>query len=94
LAKQGFAASERRVWRLCSPQRLWSVFSKKKGKNRKPGPPVHDDLAKRVFTADAPNKGWLTDITEHKTAQGKLYLCSIRNVFAGKRSLPTRSTPG
>jgi len=85
LAEQGFTASERRVWRLCSQQRLWSVFSKKKGKkNRKPGPPVHDDLVTRVFTADAPNKLWLTDITEHKTAQGKLYLCAIKDVFAGK----------
>jgi len=84
LAEQGFTASERRVWRLCSQQRLWSVFSKKKGKTRKPGPPVHDDLVKRVFIADGPNKLWLTDITEHKTAEGKLYLCAIKDVFANK----------
>lgn len=84
LAEQGFTASERRVWRLCSQQRLWSVFSKKKGKARKPGPPVHDDLVKRQFTADGPNKLWLTDITEHKTSEGKLYLCAIKDVFANK----------
>ena len=92
LAEQGFTASERRVWRLCSQQRWWSVFSKKKGKNQKPGPPVHDDLVTRVFTADAPNKLWLTDITEHKTAQGKLYLCAVKDGRA--RSSATRSTPG
>jgi putative transposase len=44
---------------------IWSVFSKKRGLNRKPGPPVHDDLVERDFTAAAPNELWLTDITEH-----------------------------
>ena len=30
--------------RLCSQQRIWSVHAKKRGLNRKAGPPVHDDL--------------------------------------------------
>jgi transposase InsO family protein len=41
--------------------------AKKRGLNRKPGPPVHDDLVERDFTAAAPNELWLTDITEHPT---------------------------
>lgn len=84
LAAQGFTASERRVWRVCSQQQLWSVHAKKKGKNRKPGPPAHDDLVKRDFTADEPNRLWLTDITEHKTSEGKLYLCAIKDVFSNR----------
>jgi transposase InsO family protein len=44
---------------------IWSVFSKKRGRNRKPGPPVHNDLVERDFTAAAPNELWLADITEH-----------------------------
>ena len=81
----GFDASERRVWRLCSQQRLWSAFAKKKGtKNRKQGPPVHDDLVLRKFTAVAPNQLWLTDITEHWTGEGKLYLCAIKDVFSNR----------
>lgn len=84
LADLGFTASERRVWRLCSQQRLWSVFAKKKGRNRKPGPPVHDDRVQRIFTASRPNQLWLTDITEHKTSQGKLYLCAIKDVFSNR----------
>jgi len=44
------------------------VFSKKKGKSRKLGSPVRDDLVRRDFTADAQNKLGLTDITDHKTA--------------------------
>jgi transposase InsO family protein len=81
----GFDASERRVWRLCSQQRLWAAFAKKKGpKNRKQGPPVHDDLVQRKFTATRPNQLWLTDITEHWTGEGKLYLCAIKDVFSNR----------
>ncbi|CCH89228.1 Integrase catalytic region [Modestobacter italicus] len=79
LAGQGLRASRNRVNRLCSSQRLWSVHSRKRGLNRKPGPPVHDDLVLRDFTAEAPNELWLTDITEHPTAEGKLYLCAVKD---------------
>jgi putative transposase len=68
LADAGFEVSERRVWRLCSRERIWSVFAKKKGLSRKAGPPVHDDLVGRDFSAERPNALWLTDITEHRTA--------------------------
>jgi len=50
LAARGLAAGENRVARLCSQQRIWSVFAKKRGLSRKPGPPVHDDLVNRQFT--------------------------------------------
>ena len=62
----------------------WSVFGKKRGKNGKVGPPVHDDLVERDFTADAPNQLWLSDITEHRTGEGKLYLCAIKDVFSNR----------
>ncbi len=75
----GHRASERRVWRLCSQQRLWSLHAKKRGLNRKAGPPVHDDRVRRAFTAPDPDTLWLTDITEHPTDEGKLYLCAIKD---------------
>jgi transposase InsO family protein len=80
----GITASERRVWRLCSQQKIWSVFAKKRGLNRKAGPPVHDDLVERQFTASRPDELWLTDITEHWTDEGKLYLCAIKDVFSNR----------
>jgi putative transposase len=79
LADQGITASRNRVNRLCTSQRLWSVHLRKRGPNRKPGPPVHDDLVLRDFTAERPNELWLTDITEHPTAEGKLYLCAVKD---------------
>jgi putative transposase len=84
LAAQGISAGPNRVARLCKVQRIWSVFAKKKGLTRRAGPPVHDDHVRKVFTADVPNRIWLTDITEHPTAEGKLYLCAIKDVYSGR----------
>ncbi|WP_241473830.1 IS3 family transposase [Mycolicibacterium neoaurum] len=80
----GETMAERTAWRICSQNRLWSVFGKKRGKNGKVGPPVHDDLVERDFTADGPNQLWLSDITEHRTDEGKLYLCAIKDVFSNR----------
>lgn len=84
LTADGFAASERRVWRVCSQNSIRSVFTTRKRKYSKPGPAVHDDLVERRFTAEKPDRLWLTDITEHKTAEGKLYLCAIKDVFSNR----------
>ena len=84
LPAHGISAGANRVSRLCSQERIWSVHAKKRGLNRKAGPPVHDDLVKRNFTAAAPNRLWLTDITEHWTGEGKLYLCAIKDVYSGR----------
>lgn len=84
LQAQGFVASEHRVARLCSQNHIWSVFSKRRGLSKKAGPPVHDDLVQREFKAATLNKIWLTDITEHPTMEGKLYLCAIKDIFSNK----------
>ena len=82
LERAGHKVGERRVWRLCCEHRIWSVTTKKgrKHSGKHPGPAVHDDLVQRNFTAPAPNRVWLTDITEHPTAEGKLYACVIKDV--------------
>jgi transposase InsO family protein len=85
-ADAGQAMCERTAWRICAENGWWSAFGKKKarGKGGKVGPPVHDDLVGRVFTADGPNRLWLTDLTEHPTSEGKLYLCAIKDVFSNR----------
>ncbi|WP_312811317.1 IS3 family transposase [Corynebacterium variabile] len=90
----GEAMSDRTAWRIASANGWWSAFGKKRGRNgKKPGPPVHDDLCavidehgrpRHVFAADAPNQLWLVDITEHKTAEGELYCCAIKDACSGK----------
>ena len=82
----GQPMSDRTAWRICSDNGWWSVFGKPRAysKARRAGAPAHDDLVARDFTADAPNRLWLTDITEHWTAEGKLYLCAVKDVFSNR----------
>src|SRR5690242_11197423 len=97
LPARGVAAGENRVARLCSQQRIWSVFARKRGLSRKAGPPVHDDLVARQFTAQASDRTWLTDITEHPTAEGKLYFCAIKDIYSNRivgYSMSSRMTTG
>ena len=86
LEKAGHAVGEGRVHRLCKRHRIWSVTTKKgrKGSRRVPGPAVHDDLVKRNFHAARPDAIWLTDITEHPTAEGKLYCCALKDLFSNR----------
>src|SRR5699024_2976415 len=81
-------------WGSRRDNRWWSSSSKKKPKGAgRPGPAVHDDLCayedehgvtRHRFEADRPNQLWLIDITEHKTREGKLYACCVKDVFANK----------
>ena len=86
LERAGHVVGERRVWRLCSQQQLWSQTVRKgrRGKGKGPGPEVHDDHVQRDFTAAAPDTVWVTDITEHPTAEGKLYCCAIKDLFSNR----------
>lgn len=93
-ADAGQVMTERTAWAICSQQGWWSAFGKKRARNgKKAGPPVHDDrcavvdrhgVTRHVFTADGPNQLWLADITEHWTAEGKLYLCAVKDVFSNR----------
>ena len=90
----GQVMADRTAWRICRDNAWWSSFGKKHGrKGKKPGPAVHDDLCtvtdergrvRHEFAASGPNELWLTDITEHKTSEGKLYLCAVKDVFSNK----------
>ncbi|WP_211239319.1 hypothetical protein [Actinokineospora inagensis] len=73
----GRPMAERTAWKICSGMGWWSGFSKNKcrGRSGMPGPATHDDLVQRDFTTEGPNRLWLADITEHRTGEGKLYLC-------------------
>jgi putative transposase len=51
-------------------------------RRHKPAPAVHDDLVQRRFVANAPNRLWATDITEHPTSEGKVYCCAVLDVFS------------
>jgi len=40
------------------------------------------DLVNRQFLVDAPNRLWITDITEHPTIEGKLYCAAVMDAYS------------
>lgn len=84
LRDQGLDVSDHRVLKACRIARVRCCHSIRRGSGKRPGPPVHDDLVRREFTADRPNQLWLTDISEHSTGDGKLYLCAVKDVFSNR----------
>jgi len=76
--------AENRVHRLCKNQQIRCRFARKRRSSTRPGTAVHDDLVKRNFTTTGPNKVWVGDITEHPTAEGKLYMCSFKDLWSNR----------
>ena len=82
----GHNVGDRTVWRICSANGWWCSFGKPR-RNRKAAAPAtaaHDDLVRRQFQAARPNQVWLADITEHRTEEGKVYICAIKDLFSNR----------
>lgn len=90
LAREGIHISEKIVRRIMS-ECGFTVKSKRKNKKyssyKGEISPAVPNIIKRNFHADAPNKKWLTDITEFAIPSGKVYLSPIVDCFDGL--LPT-----
>lgn len=77
----GVRCGRKRIARLMRATRLRGVAHRRRRHGR-PDEPVHDDLVRRRFVAARPNQLWLTDITEHPTREGKVYLAAVLDVYA------------
>jgi putative transposase len=77
----GLRCGRKRVARLMRTAGLVGVSHPRKHRRRSPAPAPHEDLVQRRFVADAPDRLWCTDITEHPTADGKLYCAVVLDVF-------------
>jgi putative transposase len=49
---------------------------------RDPDAQASADLVNRDFTADEPNRLWITDITEHSTDEGKVYCAAVMDAYS------------
>jgi putative transposase len=78
----GVACGRKRVARLMRSAGLTGVCHRRKHRRVGPAPAVHEDLVQRRFVADAPDRLWVTDITEHPTAEGKVYCAAVLDVFS------------
>lgn len=79
----GVRCGRKRVARLMRAAGLQGIYIRRR-RRRCTTAPVHDDLVQRRFVADAPDRLWLTDITEHPTREGKVYLAVVLDVY-GRR---------
>lgn len=85
LNKQSVTISERGVQRLMKQERLVAATPKRRRYGSYLGEisPATDNLINRDFQAAAPNKKWLTDITEFQIPAGKIYLSPMIDCFDG-----------
>lgn len=44
--------------------------------------PTAGDLVNRMFTREQPNRLWVTDITEHRTREGKVFCAVVLDAFS------------
>ena len=68
----GEQVNRKRVARLMRQARLQGIY-RRKGRKNLVNAATEEDLVRRQFHVDALDQLWLTDITEHPTAEGKLY---------------------
>jgi putative transposase len=81
---EGIRCSRKRVERLMRNGLIVGVHKRrKKGTTRRdPTAASSDDLVNRAFDVDGPNRLWITDITEHPTGEGKVYLAAVVDAFS------------
>lgn len=76
--------SRKRIERLMRALGLEGVHRRRS--RRSGGPrvlhPLFDDLVAREFAAEAPNRLWVADITQHRTLEGWLYLAVVLDAFS------------
>ena len=86
LHNRGYKINHKTVLRLMNILRLRSIIRKKRKYSSYRGTvgKIADNLLKRNFKADKPNEKWVTDVTEFKVNEEKLYLSPIIDLFNGE----------
>ncbi|HEX7165964.1 MAG TPA: IS3 family transposase [Acidimicrobiales bacterium] len=82
--EQGLIVNKKLVWKIMRQLGLKGLPGPRKGVKNLKNAPTCEDLVERRFEASAPNELWLTDITEHPTAEGKLYCCVVLDMCSRK----------
>ncbi|SIT12809.1 putative transposase [Neptunomonas antarctica] len=78
----GTAVNHKRVQRLMCELGLKSKVRQKRYKSYKGEVgKIAPDLVQRKFTADKPNQKWVTDVTEFKVGDQKVYLSPVIDLF-------------
>jgi putative transposase len=80
----GIRVSRKRVERLMRRHSLEGVYRRRKRgcTRRDPQAEPAEDLVNRQFVASGPDRLWVTDVTEHATGEGKVYLAAVLDVWS------------
>ena len=86
LRNRGFLINHKTVSRLMKLMELKSIVKSKRKYNSYKGTvgKIADNLLNRIFKANKPNEKWVTDVTEFKINNEKLYLSPIVDLFNGE----------
>lgn len=79
---RGIVVGHNAVEMLMRRQGLRGLPRRKLPKGAKVGNYASLDLVRRDFTVRAPDRLWVTDITEHPTREGKVYCCAVLDAFS------------
>lgn len=84
LIEDGISVSRKRVARLMREAGLEGISRRKKVRTTvsSKGAQAAPDLVERNFTADAPDRLWVSDITYVRTSVGFLYLAVVLDAFS------------
>jgi transposase InsO family protein len=83
LKREGVRVGRKRVERLMREDGLAGLSRRRGGFTRRdPKATLAPDLVNRDFTAPAPNRLWVTDLTMISTGEGPLWLSAIRDAFS------------
>ena len=74
--------SRKRVARLMRLADLAGICHRRKRRGWKPDTATHDDLVKRQFRADSPDRLWFCDITQHRARDGWVYCAAVIDAFS------------
>ncbi|MGH3505120.1 MAG: IS3 family transposase [Nocardioidaceae bacterium] len=80
----GLTVNRKRVARLMRAAGIQGLYRRRRRGTtvRDPAAEPSPDLVNRQFSVDGPDRLWVTDITEHPTAEGKLYCAAVLDVFS------------
>ena len=80
LRHRGWRVGRKRIARLMATHGLVGVHGRRRWRRGRPNTAPAPDLLQRDFTAEAPDRRWVADITEFACWDGKLFLAGIKDL--------------
>lgn len=86
LQAEGHHCGRKRVARLMQEKHLFATKKRRKVRTTNSNHlfPIAPNLLEQDFTADAPNKKWVTDFTYIETQEGRLFLAGVLDTYSRK----------